>query len=342
MAEAAKTKTTRTRRTKAEVQQEFSTIAESVQEQNESMSAKESEAQKIRDEELRETAHGVVLGEVAHKITNLSVDINKALSDISEKIMAEAALYAQVRQAVEVERQELQRVHKVDISLTALDQIIEEYNQQKAQFEADARSTQLAWQEERLQHQRDVKEFEENLKKARQRESEDYNYQTSMERKKAQDKFDEEQRLKERKAKEQLEALQKSWAEREAALAAREEELDELRVAVAAFPKELDQRVSKSIAEATQQTEQRLQNDMLLLKAKSETERKLAELQIKTLQESAERYYQQIQALQIQVVEAKQQVQDIAVKAIDGASGARALGHINQIAMEQAKHRTVT
>jgi hypothetical protein len=32
-------------------------------------------------------------------------------------------------------------------------------------------------------------------------------------------------------------------------------------------------------------------------------------------------------------------VQDIAVKAIEGASGARALSHINQIAMEQAKNR---
>ena len=40
-----------------------------------------------------------------------------------------------------------------------------------------------------------------------------------------------------------------------------------------------------------------------------------------------------------QLAEAKQQVQDIALKAIEGASGARALSHINQIAMEQAKNR---
>jgi hypothetical protein len=40
-----------------------------------------------------------------------------------------------------------------------------------------------------------------------------------------------------------------------------------------------------------------------------------------------------------QLAEAKQQVRDIAVKAIEGASGAKALSHINQIAMEQAKNR---
>ena len=46
-----------------------------------------------------------------------------------------------------------------------------------------------------------------------------------------------------------------------------------------------------------------------------------------------------ITTLEKQLAEAKQQVQDIAVKAIEGASGARALSHINQIAMEQAKNR---
>jgi colicin import membrane protein len=37
---------------------------------------------------------------------------------------------------------------------------------------------------------------------------------------------------------------------------------------------------------------------------------------------------------------AKKQVQDIALKAIEGAAGANALAHINKIAMEQAKQRS--
>ncbi|MGA2772203.1 MAG: hypothetical protein ABSG26_15425 [Bryobacteraceae bacterium] len=40
-----------------------------------------------------------------------------------------------------------------------------------------------------------------------------------------------------------------------------------------------------------------------------------------------------------QLAAAKQQVRDIAVKAIEGASGAKALSPVNQIAMEQAKNR---
>jgi uncharacterized protein involved in exopolysaccharide biosynthesis len=75
------------------------------------------------------------------------------------------------------------------------------------------------------------------------------------------------------------------------------------------------------------------------LKKESEAEKRLAELQIKTLEDTLARQSAQMAALQKQLDEAKQQVQEIAVKAIERASGAKALSHINQIAMEQAKHR---
>jgi len=70
-----------------------------------------------------------------------------------------------------------------------------------------------------------------------------------------------------------------------------------------------------------------------------ETEKRLADLHVRTLEETLARQAAQIVALEKQLVEAKRQVQDIAVKAIEGASGSKALSHVNQIAMEQAKNR---
>ena|SRR5215471_9671221 len=67
--------------------------------------------------------------------------------------------------------------------------------------------------------------------------------------------------------------------------------------------------------------------------------KRIAETKVKALEEIAARQQAQIAALEKQLAEAKQQVQDIAVKAIERASGAKALSHINQIAMEQAKNR---
>jgi colicin import membrane protein len=58
---------------------------------------------------------------------------------------------------------------------------------------------------------------------------------------------------------------------------------------------------------------------------------------VKTLEETLAHNATHVTALEKQLADAKQQVQDIALKAIEGASGAKALSHISQIAMEQAK-----
>lgn len=87
------------------------------------------------------------------------------------------------------------------------------------------------------------------------------------------------------------------------------------------------------------EAEVKLEQQIVVLKKDAETEKRLAELRVKTLEETLAHNATQISALDKQLADAKQQVQDIAVKAIEGASGARALSHINQIAMEQAKNR---
>ncbi len=76
-----------------------------------------------------------------------------------------------------------------------------------------------------------------------------------------------------------------------------------------------------------------------MLQKDAEVEQKVATLQVTGLQEALKRQTEQMAALEKAVEEAKRQVQDIALKAIEGASGSRALAHVNQIAMEQAKGR---
>jgi len=201
---------------------------------------------------------------------------------------------------------------------------------------AEARA---AWKAEAGQTERDRREQEEALKKQRQREAEDYEYRKALERKKAQDKYDEDQRLLERTNAERQEALTKQWQQREATLKAQEDDVARLRAEVAEFPARLAREIETAAAEARRQVESGFERQMLILKKGAEAETRMAELRVKALEQSLTAAAAQIAALEKQLAEAKQQVQDIAVRAIDGASGARALGHINQIAMEQAKNR---
>jgi len=146
-------------------------------------------------------------------------------------------------------------------------------------------------------------------------------------------------RLQEKKNQEKQETLEKGWKQREAALKEAEEELARLRKEAEALPARLQKEAQAAAEQARRETEARFEQQSLVLKKDAESESKLAALRVKTLEEAVARQTAQIVALEKQLAEAKQQVQDIAVKAIEGASGSKALAHINQIAMEQAKNR---
>jgi len=238
-----------------------------------------------------------------------------------------------------LERKELERLHKLDVAATALDQLLEDHAREKQRLEAEMAAERTTWEEETALQARERKEQEEGLKKQRQREIEDYEYKKALDRKKAQDRYEEELRARDKKNAEQQEALEKSWQAREATLKEREEELARLNKEVEEFPARLSRETETAAAQGRKEAELKLQQQIIMLEKDAATEKRVTELRVKGLEESLAYNGAQIAALEKQLAEAKQQVQDIAVKAIEGASGARALSHINQIAMEQAKNR---
>ena len=329
----------RAKRTKTEIQREFDEIQEQSADARESADPKIDEAARRRETEVRETVEGVTVESVVQRISGLGLDVSKALSGLSGKLTEEVQLLASVREAVGLERKELERLHKIDIAATAVDQLVQDYGRQKQELETEISAQRAAWEEEAARSERERKEQEETLRKQRQREAEDFEYKKAQERKKAQDKYDEEFRLQEKRNLEKQDTLEKSWQVREAVLKEREEDLARLRNEAEAFPKRLEAEANAAAERARREAESRLQQEILVMKKDAEAEKRFGELRVKTLEETAAHQQAHIAALEKQLADAKQQVQDIAVKAIEGASGARALSHINQIAMEQAKNR---
>jgi colicin import membrane protein len=338
MAKATKT-AARPKPSKGEVEKEFAEIREEVVAARETADRKAEDLSKLRETEIRQAVGGISVEGVVQRISSLGLEVSRALSDLSEKLVDEVNRLASIREAVELERSELERLHKIDVAATSLDQLVQDYARKKEELEVETAAQRAAWEEEVRQTERERKEQDENLKKQRQREIEEYEYKKALERKKTQDKYEEEIKLREKQNNERQEALEKSWQQREAALKEKEEEFACLKRESEEFPVRLQKASEQAAAEATRAAGQKFEQQVLLLKKEGEAERRLADLQIKTLEDAGSRQSAQIAALQKQLDEAKQQVQEIAVKAIEGASGARALSHINQIAMEQAKHR---
>jgi colicin import membrane protein len=216
---------------------------------------------------------------------------------------------------------------------------VQDHAREKSELETEIEEKRAAWEEETVRVSIERKEQEEALKKQRQREVEEFEYKKNLERKKERDKYEEDARLSAKKNQERQEALEKDWAAREAGLKEREDELVRLRKDAADWPARLDKEIAAAAEKARAETAAKLDQQMLILTTNAETERRIADLRVKGLEDAIARSAQQVVALEKQLADAKQQVQDIAVKAIEGASGARALSHINQIAMEQAKNR---
>jgi chromosome segregation ATPase len=336
----AKVIASRPRRSKVEVEKEFSKITQEAGELQESSNPKAEELSRIHETETRQAVEGITVENVVQKISSLGLEISKALAELSGKLVAEVERLSTIREAVTLETKELERLHKIDVAATALDQLIADYRTQKEKLETEISTQRAVWEEEALQRESAQKELEENLKKQRQREAEEHEYKKALERKKAQDKYEEDVRLLDKKNKEKQEALEKSWQQRESALKEKEAEWARLAKEAEEFPANIKKEADAAAALAAKTTEQRLEQRILLFQKDAETEKRVAELQIKSLQETVSMQAAEIGNLQRQLEEAKKQVQDIAVRAIEGASGAKALAHINQIAMEQAKTRS--
>jgi len=329
----------RAKRTKQDLQQEMEALQSRRPAEAEDRDPKAAQLAREREAQVLSEVGGMTVESVVQKITGLGLEISRTLAGVSDSLAEQVRQLSTLQEGVRIEKTELDRLHQIDVAKTSLDQLLLDYEQQKQKLETEVEEQRAAWENETKEREKLRKEDEEALKKARQREIDEYEYKKNLERKKAQDKYDEEQRLIEKKNQEKQEALEKKWQEREAALKAQEEELARLKKESAESPDRLKKEVDRAAKEATQATEARLNQQLTLTGKEMEAEKRVAELRIRSLEETIARLNEQMAVLQKQSDEAKRQVQDIALKAIEGASGSSALAHINKIAMEQAKHR---
>jgi len=127
----------RPKRAKTEVQQEFEEIRHEVESARESADAKAEQSARLRAEATRQAVDGVTVEGVVRGISGLGLEISKSLADVSGKLTQEVERLSAVREAVSLEQAELERLHKIDIAATALDQLVQDYAREKERLEAE-------------------------------------------------------------------------------------------------------------------------------------------------------------------------------------------------------------
>jgi len=142
---AKTTATAHPRRSKADVQQEFLKIREEVAAAREARNAKVEGVAKLKEADVRQAVDVLSVEGVAQSISELSIRISKALAEVSDNLISEVQRLATLREAEALERAELERLHKIDIAATALDQLAQDYDSKSQALEAETSGRRTAW-----------------------------------------------------------------------------------------------------------------------------------------------------------------------------------------------------
>lgn len=302
---------------------------------------------------LAELITGATINDIIQSLGHLQTGFGSAISALSAKLTTEATELAEVRQAVEAETKQLQEVHGLEVAEGTLDELIqrhtekserfeEEMSQRRQGFEGKMADRRKAWQSEQEEHVRSVKERDESLKKARQREAAEYTYELERTRKQDVDNYEQNSRKRDEGLDEFVQEKEREWQEREEVIAEREKLLEEYRKEVEAFPKKLDVAVQKAAEEGGQLVELEAKAPADLRAKEVEGEERIYELRTHSLEETIGKQVARIESLSKQLSALLKQGQDLAVKALEGTSLASTYQAIKEIQLEEAKNLPAT
>ena len=134
--------------------------------------------------------------------------------------------------------------------------------------------------------------------------------------------------------------MEKQLAEREREINQKEEEFEELKKKADAFPKELETAVNKAVKEVQEKLRAEAEAKETLLRKTFEGERNVLQAKIEMLERKTQEQSEQIGRLLQQLETAYQKVQDLAAKALGGASDFKSLVDLQQIIAREIRKQT--
>ena len=282
-------------------------------------------------------------------LAGLQAGFGSAVSELSEKLTSKAAQLQALRLAVAEELTQLEALHNLDnIQADTLDALIQtcednskvfesEFNQRSDTLNHELRDLKQAWTKQQQEHKRSVKERDEKQQKTGQREAQEYDYNLALQRNLAQAEYDQAQEDRYRQLAEAKQTLEEQWAERENAIAHQEQQFAELKAKVEAFEAEKETAIkhAKEEGEKTASAQAKIAAD--LRNKELDGFKRVYELRIQALEQTVQTNEERIQTLSKQLAAALKQVQDLAVKAIEGSSNIQSFEAFKSLAMEQAK-----
>jgi hypothetical protein len=281
-------------------------------------------------------------------LVKIQLGFGSAASELSEQLTTKASKLAEIKQSVTTETQGLKELHKLEVSPETLDNLIqayennskayqEEFNQRYETLSQETQQQRSTWQKEQDEYKLSLKDRNETLTRTRQREGVDYKYDTELQRKLESDEYEQRQKALYKQIEEIQQETEKKWTEREKIIAEREQQFAEVKAKVEAFPKDKEAAIKKASEEGKGIAHYQAKVKSDLLGKEVEGQKRFYEQRLQSLEQTINNQESRIQNLSNQLDSALKQVQDLAVKAIEGSANVNSYQAIKEIALEQAK-----
>lgn len=337
--------------TKQEMLQAYNTLLKEMETRREGELKPEKKIEEKKNLEAIHIAEALTAEGVGKEIAALKLEIGKTLTGISDQLEGEVSRFTAIRNAIAAKEKELEELYGIEKSAMSLAALIEAQNQKRQEFAAEMEekkeslreeidSTRAAWEKAQDEHDAAVKERDAAEKKRQTREKEEFDYAFKREQQTSADRFAYEKAKLEKELKDKKEHLEQELSAREAAVAAKEAELSDLRKQAAQHPKELETSVARAVKETSERLFTEAKSREALLKKEAEGEHNVFTARIESLEKTTKEQSERITALTKQLESAYQKVQDIAVKTVEGASNSKSVASLQQLLGEQIRKQT--
>ena len=288
------------------------------------------------------------VGDILQVLIQLQDNFGGAASNLSEKLTQEAIALEKVQTNLLEQEEQLTNLYDLDAEETDVDQLIQDYqhsekdfdeafNTRQGELDEELSIAQGEWKKEQENHRRLVKERDENASKNRQREAEEYLYNLQLERKRSAEIYDQDSRQLYQELADIQELQNKAWEEREEAIATREKEFSTLETKAESLEAELEAAIKKAKEEGKGIAHHQAKVKADLREKEVLGLKRSYELRLDFLEDTIQDQDDRIASLSKQLDAALKQVQDLAVKAIEGAAESNSFEALREIALEQAR-----
>ena len=290
--------------------------------------------------------------DIANTIDSLSQiqgSFGGAVSNLSEQLIERSTQLEKIKQEIALEKFQLKELYDLEkIEESTIDNLIEQYqinakkfaeelSQKQEEARQEIETLDKAWSKEQEAHIREIRTRDEEYRKTQQRAKEEYEYNLDLARDLDEEEYYQEKKSREEELELNRQALEKLWSEKEIEIVQQEREYTEAKDKVTAFESQLCNKIKQGKEEGKGIGAYQAKVKANLRSREIEGQTKNYELRIESLEQTIRHQGIRISKLSEQLDASLQQVQDLAVKAIEGSSNRNSFEAMKAIALEQAK-----